>query len=371
MNLYTDKRLRPVARLINHAVRLLKAGDGVGIGALIPPELRNEFPAEAAREILTGLGIARLDARKYYKTKLSRAQFRRAWRGLHVYLWEVTSRAYSEGGDIFESRAALESILKLFAVPEALHDGLRNTLRHLGIAEKRAGGLGIAPRRSPAPGRPGELVVIEGGRSTSPSRGTSLPEGLREAGRELRGEIALYPEVLAFFAAGRQHRRDDGRETAGWKYLFAEHLHGRTRMNDWENPDLAGLRIETGALNLPDIELLAVEVKDSADLRKEFIAQAESYFEYANFVYLVLNGTEKQVREKPRNLERLIARGIGLLLRDPDGGFRETVAPVYHACRRSKSLARIEKLFPRDIEAIRAEIHAAYRGAARPIARSS
>jgi len=138
-----DPRLRTLARLINHALRVLRRnGSGILASELIPEEYRaDSAQSNQAQLILSEFEIfeSRGDG-VCFRGPIKIRGLRQIVRGLNLCLWVLTSRSFYRHTS-FESESELAELLALYDVPAKYTNGLRSSMKFAGIATLAARGL--------------------------------------------------------------------------------------------------------------------------------------------------------------------------------------------------------------------------------------
>lgn len=298
-----------------------------------------------------------------------------------IFFWKGVSRSADEF-DPHEKLADVRAFLKSYGLSEDLAHIYINLMLIVGRAETAVGGGGgirikrntvLPDGRQPARG---ELVLI------TPSK-----QDDRSEGEKSMAEKDLYKSLKFFFQQTRaKDEISEHFEYKGWTCSIVnskedgcthplgyriEKDEKRPDRGDFQNADLIGYRVEKcDPLALPEIEVLAVEVKDNREFTREAIAQATSYMEFSNVVYIAIDAPYIELKKRTLLINACMKAGIGIISLelkedqkrpsvhdDAAWPWVEAVPARYQVQRRRANAFILETYFPHALTRIKNEFY--------------
>ncbi len=387
-----DSRLNRLIEILRFVYHTLKRMGVAQARDLVPPKFVNdEHILRAIPDLVTYFNLGDKRSGKYYfkLRDLSGDRLRLYERRVdrlvvlklklfQIFFWKAVSRSADEF-EPHERLADVREFLRSYGLSEELAHTYIAMMLVLGRARTQQGGGGgirvIKNARLPDGRQParGELVLI------TPSRQNDPREGEKSM-----AEQDLYKSLKFYF---QQTRQDDEVsehfEYKGWKCSIVDskedgstngrgfRLQKDAKKPDWgnfRNPDVVGYRVEKcNPLGTPEIEVLAVEIKDEGEFNRETIAQATSYLEFANVVYIAIDAPYRELKKRTLLINACMKAGIGIISlegdipknRDDDAAWpwEEAVPARYQIQRRRANAFILETYFPHAIARIKNEFY--------------
>ncbi len=333
-----DPRLNSTAELIVHANERLSRGKSLSRRDLVPINADPQLITRATG-ILRFFGYIESVGKShtYRRCKPSLRHMIRKAKALHLVFWHLTSKWYPVQHRVMDEKKEIVRILKEFGFPEDYYPGIQDCIAATpyasGIRDRRGGFELCHPAEIPDAKRMIGQQSYVFGRTT---------EWI------VNDEYDLYEDnnrpLVRFFAKLHGHKwtvNCDKRGGKSRRETMQEPDHGL-----WQNPDIRGFRgSDSDNIGTYDVEMFAVEVK--LDFHPSGIAEAESFFEFANFAYLAVKCSIAEVLRK-RRLHRLAAeKGVGIValsLPDYEDSWVEILPARYRSQRHSNTVQAIREL---------------------------
>ncbi|MBL8021695.1 MAG: hypothetical protein JNM27_18630 [Leptospirales bacterium] len=388
-----DPRLSKLIEILRFAYKVIRREGVARKGDLVPPMYRNDTSLLAALpDILVYFNIAdRSGQNLYYKLRSIRGQRLREYEKkvdrlvavklklFQIFFWKTVSRTADE----FEPHERLSEIRAFLRSYGLRIDNAQIYIKMmilLGRAKTVVGaGGGIRIKRD-APNSDallpprGDLIAITSNRNGEPKVEKAMVESdlyksLKFFFQKLRAadEVSEHFEYKGWQCSIVNSKQDGSTHPLGIR-IMKDKEGKKPDWGDMRNPDLVGYRVEKcDPFGAPEIEVLAVEVKDKGEFKRESIAQAMSYLEFSNIVYIALDAPYSQIKKHTLLLNSCMKAGIGIITlegnipgnRDDDEAWAwdEAVPARYQAQRKRANAFLLEKYFPHALTRIKNEYY--------------